>query len=162
MCRVDHQNASRKSEPKTSRRTSYPPYGPGSLLRSSSGGRLLTDASAQTQVDTPPHSPEDNTAYRGGAHINSRNCHATTQYFVGLKCSDDSPLGPAYPTYPRVDLPDDRVLFGRTNRYPGAVTTLPLSREDVYTDKRSARNGHRTGNFCLHTNVHTWLTPSAC
>ena len=62
---------------------------------------------------------------------------------MGLKCSDDSPLGPAYPTYPRAGLPDDRVLFGRTDRYPGVAATLPLSREDVYADKRSARDGYR-------------------
>ena len=32
---------------------------------------------------------------RGGTRPSRRNCHATTQYGVGLKFSDDRPLGPA-------------------------------------------------------------------
>ena len=39
------------------------------------------------------------------------------------------------------------MLFGRTDRYPSGIATHPLSREDVYTDLRSAHNTHRYGVF---------------
>ena len=39
------------------------------------------------------------------------------------------------------------MLFGRTDRYPSGVATHPLSREDVYTDLRSAHNTHQYGVF---------------
>ena len=144
-----------KIRPQTSRLTSYPNYGPGSLLRTLSGRRLsLTRRRRRRPV--------------------------LTAYPLGRYRSDEEGLAPAGEIVTRL------ANYGRDSNFPTTVHSGPLnlpnwggtpepeccsavptgpwwrhyppsSREDVYTDKRSAHNILRYGYFVytpLFTHSH--------
>ena len=140
-----------KIRPQTSRLTSCPLYGPGLLLRTLSGRRpSLTRRRRRRPVLTTY--PGTYPVQRGGTSTGRRICHATSQNVKGLRFSDDSPLGSPNLLPKTEHLNPSAVRSYRP--VPSGGPPPPSSREDVYTDKRSAHN-HTSVRFFVYTPLLT-------